>query len=247
MRFSTDVEAALICSGAVRSDCLFQKGQIKLGDLRAMIPFVDLVFKIEVTGDQLIRGLENGVSQYPAFEGRFPAVSGMKFEFDPRKKAGERIDLDTLIMEKRGKVQKDEKYIISTIHFLALGKDGYAPLKEGTFLTDFNTSPDLAVLVMKFFQLTHLPEIMMKWSKENGKLEHFEEFYLSRPMTPLKRKPSSLRRREELFEFVKPLIKDIVFTSDSAYIAISPSVEQRITNIYPEYQGEEEKAPAQNE
>jgi len=35
--------------------------------------------------------LENGVSGYPKFEGRFPQVSGVRFKFDPRKPPGQRI------------------------------------------------------------------------------------------------------------------------------------------------------------
>lgn len=43
-------------------------------------------------GDQLYKALENGVSQYPRLEGRFPQVSGISFAFDPQKPAGSRID-----------------------------------------------------------------------------------------------------------------------------------------------------------
>ena len=32
---------------------------------------------------KLLESLENGVSQYPKLEGRFPCVSGVQFRFDP--------------------------------------------------------------------------------------------------------------------------------------------------------------------
>ena len=36
--------------------------------------------------------LENGVSQWPKLEGRFPQVSGLTFAFDPDQPNGQRID-----------------------------------------------------------------------------------------------------------------------------------------------------------
>lgn len=35
--------------------------------------------------------LENGVSQYPKLDGRFPQVSGIEYAFDPSKPSGQRI------------------------------------------------------------------------------------------------------------------------------------------------------------
>ena len=37
-------------------------------------------------------GLENGVSQYPTLEGRFPQVAGVEFAFDPSKPPGSRVN-----------------------------------------------------------------------------------------------------------------------------------------------------------
>lgn len=47
---------------------------------------------ILLSGDQVLQALENGVSQYPKLEGRFPQVSGVTFAFDPKKPPGQRID-----------------------------------------------------------------------------------------------------------------------------------------------------------
>jgi 5'-nucleotidase len=45
-----------------------------------------------ISGEQVFQCLENGVSQFPKLEGRFPQVSGIKFAFDPKKPPGERVD-----------------------------------------------------------------------------------------------------------------------------------------------------------
>lgn len=39
----------------------------------------------------MIKALENGVSQFPKLEGRFPQVAGISYVFDPSKPAGERV------------------------------------------------------------------------------------------------------------------------------------------------------------
>ena len=45
-----------------------------------------------ITGKQIVEALENGVSQYPKLEGRFPQVSGITFGFDASKPSGKRVD-----------------------------------------------------------------------------------------------------------------------------------------------------------
>lgn len=43
----------------------------------------DKLIKISISGELFLKVLENGVSLYPKYDGRFPAISGFKFEFDP--------------------------------------------------------------------------------------------------------------------------------------------------------------------
>lgn len=45
-----------------------------------------------LTGSDVIKALENGVSMVPKLEGRFPQVAGINFTFDPSKPAGERVE-----------------------------------------------------------------------------------------------------------------------------------------------------------
>ena len=44
------------------------------------------------SGEQILEALENGVSQYPFLDGRFPQVAGMEFGFDPSKPKGKRVE-----------------------------------------------------------------------------------------------------------------------------------------------------------
>ncbi|KAJ2439298.1 hypothetical protein IWW46_004510 [Coemansia sp. RSA 2440] len=88
---SAGAQIALLCGGAIRSDKVFPAGAVRMRDIMEVFPFEDPVVVVRLTGDQIRRALENGVSKWPAHEGRFPQVSGIRFVFDPRREPGQRI------------------------------------------------------------------------------------------------------------------------------------------------------------
>lgn len=51
------------------------------------------------SGDEFYEALENGVSQYPKKEGRFPQVSGMRYGFYPSAPPGQRVDPLTVVVD----------------------------------------------------------------------------------------------------------------------------------------------------
>ena len=62
----------------------------------AILPMVDPLTVLKITGEQLLMALENGVCQYPKHEGRFPQVSGLSFSFDPKQPSGHRVLRNTV-------------------------------------------------------------------------------------------------------------------------------------------------------
>lgn len=72
----------------------------------------------------MLAALENGVSQYPKLEGRFPQVAGIQFAFNPNSPPGERIYKDVV---KIGDEYVDEEatYRLVTKAYMRHGKDGY--------------------------------------------------------------------------------------------------------------------------
>ncbi|EKX34505.1 hypothetical protein GUITHDRAFT_61689, partial [Guillardia theta CCMP2712] len=85
------VDVVLINSGTLRADDIFPPGPFLMKDLVTLLPMLDELCVIQLTGAQLLEALENGVCMYPKLEGRFPCVSGVRFEFDPDMPAGRRI------------------------------------------------------------------------------------------------------------------------------------------------------------
>jgi 5'-nucleotidase len=91
MARATDADVAILNAGTIRADRVIPKGTLKLRDLCDLLPMPDPIAVVELTGEKLLQILESGVSKYPATEGRFPCVDGVRFAFDPSKPSGSRI------------------------------------------------------------------------------------------------------------------------------------------------------------
>ena len=78
-------------------------------------------------GSQIIEALENGVSQYPKLEGRFPQVAGIKFAFNPKNPPGSRVD-PKFVMIGDEFIQVHQYYRLVTKKYIATGHDGYTVL-----------------------------------------------------------------------------------------------------------------------
>ncbi|KAA0166837.1 hypothetical protein FNF31_01212 [Cafeteria roenbergensis] len=96
MRDAVHADCALLNGGTIRANSIIGPGQFTMRDLVSLLPMQDPVVKLKVTGRQLVDALENGVSKWPALEGRFPQVSGIRFAFDPSLPPGERVLLSTV-------------------------------------------------------------------------------------------------------------------------------------------------------
>ena len=97
---------------------------VTLGDALAVYPFGNQIATTIVTGENLWKALENGVSGFPA-DGRFPQVSGFKFTFDPAKAVGSRIV--SVTKDDGTAIAKDQTvYTLTTLDFIIYGGDGYA-------------------------------------------------------------------------------------------------------------------------
>ena len=117
----------------------------------AILPMVDPLWKLEVTGEQVLLALENGVSQYPRLEGRFPQVSGISFTFDPSRPSGERVCENTVLVN-GDLLERTRIYTLCTKGYIASGKDGYSVFKSAKILMDHEAGIILNSEVRNFFQ-----------------------------------------------------------------------------------------------
>jgi 5'-nucleotidase len=145
-----DCDVAVLNSGTLRSDVIHPAGVFKMKDMMNILPMLDSLIVLEVTADQLIEALENGVSKYPALEGRFPQVSGVEFAFRSSKPGGQRIDRDSVLVG-GAPLDEDRKYRLCTKSYLAEGKDGYDVFKKCTVLVDEENSPTMHTIIENHF------------------------------------------------------------------------------------------------
>ena len=101
-----------------------------LQDLQTILPTIDALVLLDVKGEQIHQALENGVSQWPKLDARFPQVGGISFVFDPKKPPGSRID-PAYIKIGTEYMDKHQTYKMATKAAMASGEDGYDSLSQG--------------------------------------------------------------------------------------------------------------------
>lgn len=119
MRTHHHADCSIMASGTIRGDQIYPPGAVRIKDVTTCFPFEDPVVVLRVRGQAIWDALENGVSTYPALEGRFPQVSGIEFEFDPKLERGKRV----LSVKIGGEdYQPDKKYVLATRGYMGRGK-----------------------------------------------------------------------------------------------------------------------------
>jgi len=121
----TGADLALTNGGGIRAS--IKKGDIKKGDVISVLPFGNYVVVIQVTGQDIIDAIENGIQSYPNARGAFPHVGGMNVKFDPSKEAFARVVEVTL--ENGENLDPAKSYTLATNDFMAVGGDQYESLK----------------------------------------------------------------------------------------------------------------------
>jgi len=241
-RMHAQTDITIINSGTIRSDCVIPKGILRLREIKNILPITDKLVTIEITGEQLIRALECGVSRYPSLEGRFPCVSGVSFVFDAKEDPYKRVLRDSVKIGGFA-VQLEKKYTLSCKAFIAQGKDGYDVLGHCKKLVYDELSDELESILLKFFDLANdkdmEADIDRKFHLEDQTMPHLITV-LSQdgkdnmsprniPNAPkiLRRKSSEMKRFTKKLQFLD-LMSNAVIIDGHYYIEICPKLDDRI-------------------
>lgn len=133
-------DIAFTNGGGIRAS--IKKGQVKVNDIITTVPFTNTLAVIEASGAEIVKALERGVDSYPEQAGHFPQLAGLKFSFDPEQKVGERVILDS-VMVNDSKIDLDKKYRVVTNDFIAAGGDGYTMFEGKAFVGEGGLLSDL--------------------------------------------------------------------------------------------------------
>ncbi len=135
LRELSKADVAIINGGAIRAS--IKKGEIRIKDIYASLPFDNYIVAIKLTGRQIREALEHGVSGVEEEEGRFPQISGLTFKYSPSGERGSRIKE---IFVGGQPIDSGKEYVVATNDFLAVGGDGYKVFGEA-----IKTSKDFSV------------------------------------------------------------------------------------------------------
>ena len=177
MRHYYDTDCALMASGTIRGDQVYPPGVIRLKDILDCFPFEDPVVVLRVSGQALLEALENSVSLFPAFEGRFPQVSNIVFEYSPKRPAGSRIvraEIDKVPLE-GGRL-----YTLATRGYMAHGKDGFDSLlarSEGGQAEEV-VSEENGILISTMLRQYFLSlKILGRWRRWTSLHQHWNDVH----------------------------------------------------------------------
>ena len=124
-----DYQIAFQNGGGLRAPIM--AGAVSMGDVIETLPFGNAIATFELTGTHVIAALENGVSKYPAQDGRFPQVSGMRYTFDASQPAGSRItSVEVMSGTEYVPLDEDAVYKVVTNDFMRKGGDGYVVFRD---------------------------------------------------------------------------------------------------------------------
>jgi 5'-nucleotidase len=140
-RQATGSDVALVNGGSIRADTIIEPGILTKRDVLSILPYSNRVVKLQLTGAVIRAALEHGVASIgdEAQPGRFPQVSGLRYEYDAGRKPGARI---TSILINGKPLDDRRTYTLATTNYVALDAgDGYTMFRGATLLIPLAQAP----------------------------------------------------------------------------------------------------------
>jgi 5'-nucleotidase len=131
-------DLGFLFGGCIRNKRMYKKGELfTYEDAKAELKFPDKFAVIEVSGEILLEALENGVSQMPKKDGRFPQLSDMVYSFDVSRPVGSRILAGSVYIQGR-LLDSDRRYKVATSNVIVDGKIGYEMFNKAKVLFPYS-------------------------------------------------------------------------------------------------------------
>ncbi|AXT33860.1 multifunctional 2',3'-cyclic-nucleotide 2'-phosphodiesterase/5'-nucleotidase/3'-nucleotidase [Phaeobacter sp. LSS9] len=143
------VSIAIANSGGIRAS--LEPGEVTMGEVLTVLPFQNTLSTFEITGEEVIAALENGVSQVEEIKGRFPQVAGLKFTWDPKVAPNEGRIQDVMVGEgdSFAPIDPAKTYVVVTNNYVRNGGDGYKVF-AGDDKNAYDFGPDLADVMAEY-------------------------------------------------------------------------------------------------
>ncbi len=145
MRERLGSDVALLNGGAIRTNRTVPAGPLTKRDVYNLLPFTNVVLKLEMRGGDLRRALERGLAQADREGGGFLQVSGLRLVWDPQRPTGRRI----VSADVRGTpLAAEALYTVAVPGYLWRGGDGFTEFAGARVLVGEESGPPLTQLVL---------------------------------------------------------------------------------------------------
>ena len=120
--------------GGIRAS--LKAGKITRGDIKNVLPFTNVIYVCEMTGDKVYEAIEHGYSKLPETAGMY-AQTDLQVVYSRFAKPGKRIK--RLLLNGK-EIDRKATYHVATNDFMAAGGDGYTMfgkvISRGAMLSD---------------------------------------------------------------------------------------------------------------
>ncbi len=146
MRRRLSADVAIMNGGGIRGNQIMPAGTLSRKDVNALVPFLNVLVKLELPGKVLLDVLERSVGVYPGEFGGFLQVSGLTFTFDPARPPGQRV---VRVLVGGQPLDPERRYSVALNNYTAQGGDGYAMLATAKPLVFPEDGPGLAETLLE--------------------------------------------------------------------------------------------------
>ena len=148
-RQATGSDIGLVNGGSIRADTIIAPGIVTKRDVLSILPYSNRVVKLQLAGAVIRAALEHGVATIggEAQPGRFPQVSGLRYEYDASRRPGARIT--SIVVN--GKPLNDRRtYTLATTSYVAIeAGDGYVMFRNAPLLVPLEQAPFETDILLK--------------------------------------------------------------------------------------------------
>lgn len=174
----TGADVAITNGGGIRAS--IDVGDITVGEVSTVLPFGNYIVTKSITGADLLKAIEHGLTDYPNQMGAFPHLAGIRVQFDPSMEVGKRV---VTAMVNGKAIDPAQSYLVATNDFMAAGGDDYQM---------FKAYPEAGLFMA-------LDEALVKYIKEvgvgsaavDGRIKVYDGPAIEMPATPTPEEPAA--------------------------------------------------------
>lgn len=147
LRSACHADLAIISGGTIRGNRTYEPGSVlTFKDILSELPFGNICYMVELSGEEILEALENGLVHIEGKAGRFPQVSGIEYAFDLNQPPGRRV-----MYVGSDKLPLDRKafYRVATVDYMYNGGDGYNSFKKGKLVIGSSHHIELVASVIE--------------------------------------------------------------------------------------------------